>query len=386
MPIEAKYLDEFNYFGDRVYLDCSSMGMIPQRTRDLAKRYMDNFYDSLWRSPEIQGESLRDKARIAVGQLIHADPGDIFFTRNTTEGNNLLAQRYPLDPGDEVLVNNEDFPAVYMPWTVRQRDGIQLTVVKGENGVVSADDMISHFSKKTRIVAVSMAQSSSGYVTDLVKLGKACRKRGILLTVDAVQAAGRLPIDVDAMNIDVLASSSFKGLMGIMGAGFCWCRRAVMDRIEPPVVSENINRDTYDLQPGFESLPIPEFPSGAARMETGTTNNLGIAMMAESISMLNEIGIENIAAHIRDVETYYRCCLKDADLPVRMLGSEDPDTWSGSVSFLYDQDRKKNLSEALEQAGICAAVRNYFRVSFHFYNSKANVDRLIPILRQVLCN
>jgi selenocysteine lyase/cysteine desulfurase len=384
LPIEQNYLDEFNYFGDRIYLDCSTMGMPPQRTRDLAKRYMDAFYDSLWRDPEIQGESLRDKARGNAAKLIHADPADIFFTKNTTEGNNLLSQRYPLEAGDEVLVHNEDFPAVYMPWTIRQRSGVKLTVVKGKNGVVSADDMIAHFSGKTRIVAVSMAQSSSGYVTDLVKLGKACRERGILLSVDAVQAAGRLPIDVEAMNIDVLASSSFKGLMGIMGAGFCWCRREVMDRIEPPVVSGNINWDTYVFHPGFESLSVPEFPSGAARMETGTANNLGIAMMAESIGMLNEIGIENIAAQIREVETYYRSCLKKAGLPIQMLGSDDPDTWSGSVSFLYDQERKKALAEALEQAGICAAVRNYFRVSFHFYNTKAQVDRLIPILERIL--
>ena len=384
MPIEAKYLDEFKYFGDRIYFDCSAMGMPPQRTRNLAKRYMDVFYDSLWQDPEIQGEVLRPKAKEAIARLINADPEDIFFTRNTTEGNNLLAHGYPLQPGDEVLVHNEDFPAVYMPWTIRQRDGVKLTVVKGENGIVSADEMIAHFSGRTRIAAVSMAQSSSGYVTDLVKLGKACRERGILLSVDAVQAAGRLPIDVEAMNIDVLASSSFKGLMGIMGAGFCWCRREVMDRMDPPVVSGNINWDTYDLQPGFESLAIPEFPSGAARMETGTTNNLGIAMMAESIGMLNEIGIENIAAQIRDVETYYRSCLKKADLPVRMLGSEDPDTWSGSVSFIYDQERKNALEKALKQAGIYAAVRSYFRVSFHFYNTKAQVDRLIPILERVL--
>ena len=384
MAIEAKYLDEFKYFGDRIYFDCSAMGMPPQRTRNFAKRYMDVFYDSLWQDPEIQGEVLRPKAKEAIARLINADPEDIFFTRNTTEGNNLLAHGYPLQPGDEVLVHNEDFPAVYMPWTIRQRDGVKLTVVKGENGIVSADEMIAHFSGRTRIAAVSMAQSSSGYVTDLVKLGKACRERGILLSVDAVQAAGRLPIDVETMNIDVLASSSFKGLMGIMGAGFCWCRREVMDRMDPPVVSGNINWDTYDLQPGFESLAIPEFPSGAARMETGTTNNLGIAMMAESIGMLNEIGIENIAAQIRDVEAYYRSRLKKADLPVRMLGSEDPDTWSGSVSFIYDQERKKALTEALEQAGIYAAVRSYFRVSFHFYNTKAQVDRLIPILERVL--
>lgn len=382
--IDQKYLDEFRYFGDRIYLDCSAMGMIPQRTRDLAKRHIDLFYDSLWRDPEIQGEVIREKARAAVARLIHADPADIFFTRNTTEGNNLLAQGYPLNPGDEVLLCNEDYPSVYLPWAVRQREGIRLTVINGQNGFASADDFIAHFSNKTRVVAVSMVQSSSGYCIDLSKLGNACRERGILLSVDAVQAAGRLPIDVDAMKVDVLASAGFKGLMGIMGAGFCWCRREALDCIEPFIVSENIDWNSIDVQQGFERLDIPVFQRGYSRMEAGTTNNLGIAMMAESISMLNEIGIENIAAQIRSVETRYRRRLRELSLPVQMLGSDDPSTWSGSVSFRYDLSRKHKLADALNEAGIFVSVRDYLRAGFHFYNTGDQADSLISALKEAL--
>ncbi len=384
MAIEQKYLDEFGYFGDRIYFDCSTMGMRPQRTVNFAEQWLETFNSSLGQDVTVKGETLRKKARETIAAFIHGDPADIFFTRNTTEGNNLLSQGYPLEPGDEVIVCNEDFPAVYIPWSFRQRDGISLSVVKSTDGIVSADDLIAHFTDKTRIVAVSMAQSSSGYVTDIKKLGKACRERNILLSVDAVQAAGRLPIDVSSMNVDVLATSSFKGLLGIMGAGFCWCRREVMDRIKPPVVSGNINWDKYDLTPGFDSLPIPEFPAGARRMETGTVNNLGIAIMAESISMLNEIGIEQIAEHIRCLESYYRRRLMASGLDIHMLGSDDPSTWSGSVSFVYDPVLRQQLEEELANAKIHAAVRSYFRVSFHYYNTAEQIDRLMIVLNKVL--
>lgn len=384
MRIDKKYYDEFSYIGDRAYLDCSTIGMLPQRTQDLGKRCIDIFAASLSRGPEVNGEDMRKKARTEIARMIHADPSDIFLTRNTTEGNNLLAQGYPLEPGDEVLVCNEDFPAVYMPWTIRQRDGVKLTVVQSHDGIVAADDMIAHISERTRVVAVSLAQSSSGYVTDISRLGRVCRERGILLSVDAIQAMGRLPIDVETMKVDVLASAGFKGLMGLIGAGFCWCRREVMDKVQPPLVSGNIDWEHYDFRPGFSALAVPDFPSGAARMETGTMNNWGYAMLGESAAMLNEIGIDAITEKIRSVETYYRARLKEAGLNIRMLGTDDPSTWSGSISFLYDPERREALNKALEEAKIYAAVRNYFRVSLHFYNDTSQIDRLMEVLEKVL--
>lgn len=383
MEIDRKYIDEFKYFGDRVYLDCSAMGMQPQRTIDAGKRYLDDFAGSLWQDPDIQGEVIRPKVKKEIAHLIGAEPDDIFFTRNTTEGNSLLARGFPLVNGDEVLICNEDFPSVYMPWTTLQQRGIRLTVVNGQRGIVSADSLIAAFSEHTKIVCISMAQSSSGYVTDLMKLGKACHACGILLSVDAVQAAGRLPINVEAMNIDLLTASSFKGLMGIMGAGFCWCRREVMNKIIPDIVCDNIDITGYDRAQGFSTLPVPSFPSGASRMETGTTNNLGILMMGESIRMLNEIGIDKIAEQIRDVETYYRQCLDRSGLPIQLLGTNDPKNWSGSVSFLYDPKYCQCLSEALKDAGIIATVRRYFRIGIHFYNTKDDIDRLMKVLEKV---
>ena len=383
--IAQNYLDEFAWFGSRAYLDCSTMGMQPERTRRIAREFLDRFADSMGLDPKTDREWVHPFAKKEIARLINADPSDIFFTRNTTEGNNLLARGLALNPGDEVIVSNEDFPSVYLPWTTRQAEGVKLVIVPCLNGVVSAQELIAHFTDRTRVVCVSMVQSSSGYLIDLYRLGDACRQRGILLSVDGVQGLGRGPVDVEKMHIDVLASASFKHLLGTLGAGFCWCRREVMERITPPVVSGNLDWNTISVAEGFISLPVPGFPSGAARMETGTSNNYGIRLMGESVRLLNEIGVENIAERIREVEAYYRKRLLEAGLQDTLLGSPEKEHWSGTVSIRYDASRAEELEEALKEAEVYAAVREtYFRMSLHYYSTEEHVDRLMHVLKKVL--
>ncbi len=381
--IENKFLDEYLYMKDRIYLDCSTMGMQPERTLKAAREYLDDFAYSLGKTKQ-DNSQIRNTAKARIGKLINASAEDIYFTLNTTQGNNLLTNGYPFAPGDEVIVGNGDFAAVWLPWTSKQRDGVKLVWVNNENGIVDANDFIKKITKRTKVIAISLAQSSSGYVTDIEKLGNVCREKGILLSVDAVQALGRIPVDIEKMKIDILATSSFKGLLGVMGAGFCYCRKDIMQKITPPVCSGNIKWEQIDFTPGFMQLPIPEFAEGAARMETGTGNNYGCMVMSESIGLLLEIGVDKIAETIREVERYYRRRLKESGLAVKMLGSEEENTWSGSVSFELPTEYKEALETVLEQEKITAAVRSYFRVSLHYYNTKEQIDQLLFVLNKVL--
>ena len=382
--IAKAYRDEFSYMNGRAYLDVSTMGMVPERSRRRARTYLDDFTMALGRSDALSGRQIMQEAKQAVAALIHASPEDVFLTRNTTEGNNLLARGLPLAPGDEVIVCSGDFPAVYMPWTTRQAEGIRLTVVPGHDGVVDAEALIAAISERTRVIALSLAQSSSGYVADIMRLGAVCRQRGILLSVDAIQAMGRMPVYVDALPVDVLASGSFKGMLGVMGIGFCYVRHGVMPRIAPAVVSGNIDWSVYPMEKDFHALAVPSFPPDSRRMETGTGNVYGMAVMAESLHMLSEIGLEAIQKQIRTVESYYRQQLAAACLPVHVLGSKEPATWSGTVSFTYDPRKKEALSLALQEAEIYAAVRDIFRVSLHYYNTCDEIDRLMDVLSRVL--
>lgn len=381
--IEEHFLNEYAYFGNRVYMDCSTMGMQPERTLKVAREYQDNFAKNLGEL-KVDHATIRRNCKERLSSLIHADVEDIFFTANTTQGNNLLTSGYPFKEGDEVILGNSDFPAVWLPWAGKQRDGVKLVWVNNENGIVDAEDFIEKITQRTKVISISWAQSSSGYVTDLARLGKVCREKGIILAVDGIQAMGRLPMDVKKMEIDVLASGSFKGMLGVMGAGFCYCRKEIMNKIKPPICSGNIKLDSIDAQDGFMSIGIPAFADRSARMETGTCNNYGYALMSESVGLLLDIGMERVAEQIRQLEMYYREKLKESELDIKMLGSDDPNTWGGSISFELEPVYKDRLEEALAQEQIYAAVRNYFRVSLHFYNTNEDIDRLMDVLNRVL--
>jgi cysteine desulfurase / selenocysteine lyase len=381
--IEQKYMDEYAYMKGRIYMDCSRMGMQPERTLKAAREYLDDFAYHLGKM-KCNSTQIRKTAKDRIGELINTNPEDIYFTMNTTQGNNLLTYGYPFGQGDEVIVGNGDFPAVWMPWAGKQRDGVKLVWVDNKNGIVSADEFIKKITDKTKAIAISLAQSSSGYVVDIATLGKVCRGKNIILSVDAVQALGRIPVDVEKAQIDILASSSSKGLVGVMGAGFCYCRKEIMQKITPPCCSDNTKWENMDFAPGFTQMAIPEFADGAERMEAGTGNIYGYLVMSESIGLLLEIGIDNIAEKIRGLELYYRNRIKESKLDVTMLGSEDEATWGGSISFRLPQEYRAALSAEIEKEKISATVHTSFLVGLHYYNTKEQIDRLMVVLNKVL--
>lgn len=379
--IADQYIKEFAYFKDRIYFDCSTMGMPPKRSIRVGESFLRNFAERL--GEHDSSEDPRQKGRELIARMIGADPDEIYFTKNTTEGNNVLPKGYPFKAGDEIILGNADFAAVWLPYTRLQQKGIKLVWVNNENGCFPAEEYIAKITDKTRAIAISHAQSSSGYVTDLEKLGTVCREKGILLAVDGIQATGRLPIDVHQMKVDLYASGSFKGMMGVMGEGFCYIRKELMEQVEPAVLSGNIDYEGLDFRPGFTEFPVPNYAHGPRRMASGTDNTYGLAVMSESVKMLLEIGQDKIAERIRELEVYYRNQLKEKQIPVKMLGSDDPSTWGGSVSFVLDPEKREPLKQALAAANIHAAARSYFRVSFHFYNTEEEIDRLISVLEAV---
>ena len=172
-------------------------------------------------------------------------------------------------------------------------------------------------------------------------------------------------------------------MMGVMGEGFCYIRKELMEQVEPAVLSGNIDYEGLDFRPGFTEFPVPNYAHGPRRMASGTDNTYGLAVMSESVKMLLEIGQDKIAERIRELEVYYRNQLKEKQIPVKMLGSDDPSTWGGSVSFVLDPEKREPLKQALAAANIHAAARSYFRVSFHFYNTEEEIDRLISVLKTV---
>ena len=210
------------------------------------------------------------------------NPLRICFMANTTEALN-LAIKGVLKPGDHVLCSSMEHNSVWRPLTALEERGIELTVVETDAcGVADASEIEKRIRGNTRLIAVLHASNVSGTIQPIAAIGRVARERGIAFLVDAAQTAGSIPIDVEAMKIDLLAFPGHKGLLGPQGTGGLYVREGVELRPlkEGGTGSESLN----SRQPSF-------YPD---RLESGTLNLPGIAGLNESLRYLLRRGVASI--------------------------------------------------------------------------------------------
>ena len=151
--------------------------------------------------------------RRSLAQLINAEPDEIAFAKNTSEGISFFANGLDWQPGDEVISIEGEFPANFYPWKALQKRGVVLRLVPAEEGRVSQESILRALTPRTRVLTVSFVQYLSGFRLDLEKLGKACAAHDCLLFVDAIQGLGAFPVDVRRANIAGLAADSHKWML-----------------------------------------------------------------------------------------------------------------------------------------------------------------------------
>ncbi len=232
--------------------------------------------------------SMRDlfEAREAVAELIGADDSArVVLTPNATFALN-FAIKGLLAEGDHVVTTVMEHNSVLRPLSSLVNRGIEVTFVEADsNGVVHLEDLERSVRGNTRVVILTHASNVTGALNDIASVGRLCRERGIIFLVDASQTAGVVPIDVEEMNIDLLAASGHKGLFGPQGTGFLY----VGDRVdlEPVIEGGTGSRSENPTHPSF----LPD------RLEAGTLNSVGFAGMREGVRYVLEKGVEKVLDH-----------------------------------------------------------------------------------------
>ena len=187
------------------------------------------------RIPDTAFFDVPNRIRTSIAKLINAQPNDIALTTGASSGMSGIAYGLTWKPGDEVITATGEFPLQYASWKpMEEREGIVLKVVKPRDRYLDADDIIAAITPRTRLVSLSLVRFDNGVLIDAARIGAACHAQGALFLVDASQACGAVPIDVQAMNIDFLVSAGYKFLLGPFGTGFCWGR--------PEIVAEHAPR------------------------------------------------------------------------------------------------------------------------------------------------
>lgn len=316
-----------------------------------------------------------DHVRQSAAKLIKADPNEITFIKNTSEGVCYIANGIQWVTGDNVVTTSMEFPANVYPWMMLEQRGVTLRRVPEDDGRVRFDRLVAAIDKRTRVVAVSSVQWSNGFRLDLYRLGEVCRDKGVLLFVDAIQSIGMQPIDVKAMNIDALAADGHKWLCGPEGAGIFFCKRELIGHIKPTSVGYMCMKHRYDQ--GTDRI---DFHDDARRFDSGVYNLAGICALGASIDLLSNYGIDNIQVRVKQL----------TDMLVEGLTAKgwkvhSPRTaseWSGIVSFASEKHDHEAVRQHLrnEFKIIVALRKGRLRSSPHFYNTNEEIQQLIDAL------
>ncbi len=315
--------------------------------------------------------------------MINAQRSEIAFIKNTSEGIATVANGIDWKPGDRIVTTAVEYPANMYPWMdVAHRFGAELIKIPemtGDDGArrVPIDEILDAADHpRTRLVTLSHVEFASGQRHDIASIGRFCRERGKLFCIDAIQTLGVLPVDVVAMNIDFLSADGHKWLLGPEGAGIFYCRNDLLPQLRPLIVGWMNVVNALDYS-NYDFTLRPD----AAKFECGSWNVPGLLSLKASLELLLSVGIAAVAARLDLLTSRLIDGIRAKGYSI--ISPRAPGEWSGVVSFLappgQNHDRiirtlrKEHRIEIVQREG-------RLRASPHFYNTEAQIDRLIALL------
>ncbi|HEX8653442.1 MAG TPA: aminotransferase class V-fold PLP-dependent enzyme [Pyrinomonadaceae bacterium] len=320
--------------------------------------------------------AVKVRARQLAAAMIGARPSQIAFTRNTSDGLSTIANGLIWRAGDSVVTFRREFPSNIYPW-LRLRDayGVEVRMCEERDGRVDIDELIGLMDERTRVVAISQVQYGSGFRADLERLGRAARSRDALLVVDMIQAMGALPVDVEAELIDVAAGACHKWLLTPEGVGLLYLSDRARERIEPTLVGWMSVQQPEDYA-DFEQ----DWKRDALAWETGTAPTALIHGLETSLKLLNETGIERIAAHLNELTDYL--CERLGGRDYEIVSSRRAGEKSQIVCIRHrDGQTPHELYAHLRRQGIITAPRgDRLRIAPHLYNTADEIDAFVNAL------
>jgi len=320
-----------------------------------------------------------DDARKLAAQLINCQPDEIALVGPTSLALSFVAAGLKFRKGDNILIYHDDYPSNVYPWMALAARGVEVRLLNIKTlGAIRTMDVTGQVDENTRLVALASCHFISGFRIEISEIGKFLRERGILFCLDAIQTLGAFPTTVE--HVDFLAADAHKWLLGPCGAGIFYVKKDLQEKLNPPVYGwHNVKN------PNFVAQDEIVFRSGALKYEAGTQNLVGLVGLIAAMELALEIGVENIAAELLRKRAWIVPALQKKGFTV-LNADAKPENAGGIVSFHQAGKDLAALNQKLSEAGIVASLRtsrkgqNFIRLSPHFYNTDAELRRVLELL------
>ncbi|ROR03326.1 aminotransferase class V-fold PLP-dependent enzyme [Desulfosoma caldarium] len=321
--------------------------------------------------------------RRAAAELLFTHPDNVAFVKNTSEAMGMIAHGYPFRQGDEILSYVHEYPANHYPWRLQERRGVRLVLLPNRPMATrptqglpcgwSLEDVQRLTTPRTRLVAISHVQFTSGYAADLEELGTYCRERGIDLVVDAAQSLGSLVIDPERYHIAAIAASGWKWLFGPTGTGLFYTSPEFRQKLGDVLVGAEA------MVQGDDYLNHTWQPhTSARRFEYSTTPTILAAALAASLrSAILSVGINHIQQEIFRLQDRLLQGLDSQRYTPLVFSTPHR---SAILSVLCQRSAEEIMKEAARRGVFVSARSGYLRLAPHWCTTDEEIDRALDVL------
>lgn len=373
--LAVRYREEFPIFRHSVYLNSCSLGALSRRSRARVNTYLDQWetrgasawYDTWWQALA--------ELRAGYGRVVGAPPGTIALHPNISSALTSIAESLDYRHRPKVVVTSLDFPTIAYQWLAKVPKGVEVLVLQSPDGIKVPLELYERaIDERTALVATSHVFFTSGHIQDAGAISAIAHRHGAMALIDGYQAAGQIPVDVAALDVDFYASGGLKWLLGGTGIAFMYARAELLPSLSPQAAGWFSHREQFRFDPN-----VLELHDDARRLESGTPALMPVYAQLGGLELLEEIGIGAVRQETSALTEDLVALARERGLKPKVAAT--PAERSGIVMLPSDDPARDVRSLAV--AGIITDARpGHVRVSPYFYNVpddyRALLEHLAP--------
>jgi selenocysteine lyase/cysteine desulfurase len=376
----TKNLSEPQFHFEGVYIDAAFVHPISSQVRDRGTAY---FAERFARPHAISPFSNpRNGAVEQFARLINCAARDVAVVPSTLVAENLVNAALQIGPDAGVVTDGLHYDASLVLYAERQRQGTPVKVVQSRDNSVDLADIRAALTPQTKLIAISLVSSATGFTHDLAEVCAIAHRAGVLVYADIIQAAGAIAVDVTASGVDFAACGTYKWLMADFGAAFLYVRRDRLEHLRRPEIGwrqiRELTQHVSPFDPGVPGLAGYELRDDAAGLfEVGTPAWGALATAQASIAIINAMGIDAISKHRQPLIAELRdaLCRQPGFVPMTPAESQGP------ILAFGVKGAEQRFRDRLRASNIQISVYpNSVRISPSVYNNEDDIRQLMGVL------
>ncbi|MDE1464517.1 aminotransferase class V-fold PLP-dependent enzyme [Spartinivicinus poritis] len=369
---------EFPLNPDIYYLNHAAVAPWPARAAQAVEAFaQENIQQGASQYPNWLAIEQQLKDRLA--KLINAaDWQDIALLKNTSEALSVVAYGIAWQPGDNVVISDQEFPSNRIVWESLANQGVTVKQVD-ISGSHPEQALIEACDPQTRLLSISSVQYASGLKLDLTQLGNHCQQAGILYCVDAIQSIGAVQFDASAIKADFVMADGHKWMLGPEGLALFYSTPQARAKLS----LKQFGWHMVEVQGNYDTLDW-EIAQSARRFECGSPNMLGAYALNASIGLLLEVGMANVEQQLLDNINWLQQQLAQLN-NVQVISTTETNRYAGIVTFrVHNQEMAELHRHLMDKGVICAYRGGGIRLSPHFYTSKQVLEESLQIIAEAI--